>query len=105
FVFPMNDPTSQTGMVNMLNTIPDGHHILIYTYRYLQKDSIQQYAPGLIAALEGIGMPDFDALADSVPFAMYVQKGDPSSYEDEIGSSLTSNISLSVWVDASTDQG
>ena len=105
FVFPMNDPASQAGMVNMLNTIPDGHHILIYTYRYLQKDSIQQYAPGLIAALEGIGMPDFDALADSVPFAMYVQKGDPSSYEDEIGSSLTSNISLSVWVDASTDQG
>ncbi len=105
FSFPMNNATSMNGMANMLTTgIPDGHHVLIFTYRFLQKDSIEFFSPSVVAALEGLGV-DLGSLPDSVPFAMYIQKGDAATYAQQVGSTLTEEIYLSVWVDASTDQG
>ncbi len=107
FLFPMNNAASMNGMIGMFDAIPDGHHIVVYTSRYLQKDSILHHAPAVATALEQLsgGTLDLAALPDSVPWAMYVRKGDPGSYEQVVGSFLTENISLSVWVDVAANQG
>ncbi len=108
FVFPMNDPNALQGMATMLSSpeIQD-HHVLVATWKYLDKTAVQLNGPGLISTLDQLTSSslDLDALTDTVPYIFYVQAGTPSSFEDTIGTSKTSIISLSVWVDASTDQG
>lgn len=106
FHFAMNDPAQLAGLQNMLaNAVPDGHHLLVYTWLYLNKDAMEANAPTLPAQLEALGLPDFSALQDSVPYIFYVQKGDPSTFRDTIGVSLTDSVSLSVWVPTAQEQG
>jgi hypothetical protein len=108
FVFPMNDPAALQGMADMLDSsMIEGHHILVSTWKYLDKAAVQANGSGLISTLDQITASalDFDALTDTVPYIFYLQKGVPASFEDTLGTSKTSIISLSVWVDASTNEG
>ena len=92
----------------MIAAIPDGYHIMCYTWLYLDKDGTDNNGPGLLSALEGLASPgavDFDAMPDSVPYIFYARKGHQESFRDTIGVNIFDGINLSTWVDGVHDQG
>lgn len=106
FAFHTNSPTQLAGLQNMLTSgIPDGHHVLIYTWRHLDKSGTLANGPGVASALAAAGMPSFAALQDSVPYICYFRKGDPSTFRDTIGTALTDEIPFSVQVATAFAQG
>jgi hypothetical protein len=98
FNFWQNSAPQLTGMQNMLqNAIPDGDHVMLYTWLYLNKDGMEANRPELMTYLEGLGVP-LSTMPDSVPYICYYRKGDPTSFRDTIGASITDIINLSVTV-------
>jgi hypothetical protein len=104
FIFPMNSASSLNGLIGMMDAIPTGHHVLIYSWLYNQQDSVLFHAPGFAGAMQQQLGFNYTSVPDSVPFALYVRKGYPG-VQTEVGTELTSTISLSAMIDASTDRG
>ncbi|MBK7385072.1 MAG: hypothetical protein IPI81_17320 [Flavobacteriales bacterium] len=99
FSFHTNVASELAGMENMLtNAVPDGHHILVYTWRHLDKFGTNINSPSLIPALAGLGVTSLNALPDSVPYAFYVRKGFPETFRDTAGVAITDVLNFSVWV-------
>jgi len=106
FIFRTNNAAELAGMRNMvMNAVPDGHHLLIYTWRYLDKTGTRQNAPGLLADLEQLGAPAFANVPDSVPYIFYVRKGQPGTARVEHGTFINEYIGMSVWIDGLADRG
>jgi hypothetical protein len=106
FIFRTTVPSELEGMRNMIqNVVPDGHHMMLYTWLYLDKAGMAANSPLLMPAMEALGVPSFNALPDSVPYIFYVRKGDPGTFADTVGTSATSVISGSFWIDGFTRQG
>lgn len=108
FSFRQSNADQMQALVNMIdNVIPAGHHVLMYTFHYLNKDgmaSTPHYA-GVESALTGLGMPAFDDLRDSVPYIFYARKGFPGTFVDTIGATMNTDIRLTAFVESSGDQG
>ncbi|MEO8591332.1 MAG: C25 family cysteine peptidase [Flavobacteriales bacterium] len=109
FNFHTDVPSELAGLRNMIDTaVPDGYHLIFFTWLYLDKDGMEANDPQLISTLQGLALPgalDFSALPDSVPYIFYVRKGHPESFRDTIGTSIGSEINFSTWVDGVRDQG
>ncbi|MCW5899212.1 MAG: hypothetical protein KIT10_08065 [Flavobacteriales bacterium] len=106
FSFRTNSADQLIGMADMLrNHIPDGHHVLVYTWRYMDKFATANNNADVLTAMEELGVPGFAQLPDSVPFIFYVQKGDLSSFQQVVGTHIDDYISLSVLLEGLTDQG
>ena len=108
FGFHTSSAAQLTGLQGMLsgpNAIPAGHHVLMYTWLYLDKDGMAASNPALMPYLESIGFPSFAALPDSVPYIAYFRQGDPSTFRDTVGAAITDQISLSAWVSTAFAQG
>ncbi len=106
FIFRTTQPSELQGLRNMIeNAVPDGHHMMFYTWRHLDKAGMAANDPLLMATLENLGVPDFNTLQDSVPYIFYVRKGDPTTFQDTIATSLTELLRASFWIDGSARQG
>lgn len=106
FNFRTNVDTQLVGLQRMItDSVPVGHHLLFFTWKYLDKDGMANNAPGLMPALQAMGVPDWDLLPDSVPMIFYVRKGFPNSYQGVIGSSINDLISMQVNIEGLSDRG
>lgn len=106
FAFRQNVPAQMTALKNMLEVgIPAGHHVLMYTWLYLNQDGLSA-EPSLIPYLEG---PDYSvpisALPDSVPYIFYVRKGFPETFRDTVGVDIDADIRLTAFIESSGDRG
>jgi hypothetical protein len=104
FTFRQNIPEQMTGLKNMIETVPDGHHMIFYTWLHINKTGMG-LDPGLIPAMEAIGMPDINTLQDSVPYIFYVRKGFPGTLQDTIGTDIDSDLYLTAFIESSGDKG
>jgi hypothetical protein len=94
FQFYTEDSLSMENFAAMLNTIPNGKHVLIYTiwngnFNNVPdnaKTAIEQLYPG----------SQFRYQDNYIPYILYVQKGIPVTAQEVIGSSTTDEITLSV---------
>lgn len=107
FAFSASSASQLSGLQGMLTSgIPDGYHILIYSWRHLDKYGTNlNGGAGVFQTLENLGAPEFDLLPDSVPYICYVRKGYPETFRDTVGVSLTDSVNLSVWVPTAFAQG
>lgn len=107
FAFHTNSAGELAALQTMLtDAIPDGYHILVYSWLYLDKTgTTANGGAGVMGALEGMGAPAFSALPDSVPYACYVRKGYPETFQDTVGAVINDVVSLSVWVPTAFAQG
>ncbi len=106
FSFRPTVPSEMAGMANMLaNEIPDGHHVLVYTYRYMDRNSTQINGPEALQAMEALGVPGFANMPDSVPYIFYVRKGHPGTFQQAIGDTINEYIQLGVQVMGFQDRG
>ncbi|MCC6540613.1 MAG: hypothetical protein IT225_00180 [Flavobacteriales bacterium] len=104
FHFRQNSATEMTAMANMLNErIPDGYHILAYTWFYMDQDGMS--GTPAIAALNNLGVPSFATLQDSVPYIFYVRKGVSGTFVDTIAATQTTDISLTAYAASAGDRG
>ncbi|HRH36817.1 MAG TPA: C25 family cysteine peptidase, partial [Flavobacteriales bacterium] len=106
FQFAMNSPAEMSGLMDqMLAAVPNGYHLLFYTWLYLDKQALNNSAPGFAQTLINLGGPDLATLQDSVPYIFYVRKGAPSTFADTIGTSITDTLHFSAWIPTALEQG
>ena len=103
FIFRQNDPAQLDGMLDMLqNAVPDGHYVLVYTWKYLNRNLADQSNPDLFDELIAMGADSIRAVTDSVPYIFFTRKGDPIGSSEAWGTSIGDLIQLEVDV---TSQG
>lgn len=106
FTFRTNVDSQMVGLQNMItNAVPDGYHLLFFTWRHLDKAGMAANAPGLMPALQELGVPDWSLLPDSVPMIFHVRKGFPETYQAVIGNSIDDYIHMTVMVEGLSDRG
>jgi len=106
FIFEQNDPAQLAGLTDMLNNrIPDGHYVLLYTWRYATYDSWTDLAPELFDAMTSLGSQNIGQGLDSVPFIYFIKKGFPDTRQEVTGVLPESDITLEAPLIGSSDQG
>lgn len=106
FNFRTDNAAQLEGLRGMItDAVPDGHHLLFFTWRYLDKTGMANNAPDLMPLLQTLGVPDWSAIPDSVPMIFYVRKGFPDTYQSIIGSSISDVISLTAQIPGMGDRG
>ncbi|MBL7951961.1 MAG: hypothetical protein JNM62_09600 [Flavobacteriales bacterium] len=105
FSFRQNVPAQMASLKAMLEGgIPNGHHVLMYTWLYMNKDGMAS-EPGLMPYMEDVLGAPLSSLQDSVPYIFYVRKGFAGTFQDTIGTDINSDIRLTAFVESSGDQG
>lgn len=80
FAFEQSDPAQLSALQNMLeNEIPDGYYVGIYTVVATQYSNWDTYQPGLYTTFQNLGSTLVNNSQPEKPFAMFYQKGDPST--------------------------
>ncbi len=93
FAFSQNSAVQMASLYAMLDDgIPNGFHVLIYTYTYAK---FENWSPQLFNLMSDLGSM-INVNTPNVPFIFYTQKGSPSLSQETIGSSLTDILNLSV---------
>lgn len=104
FHFRQNSAAEMANMATFLqSTIPDGYHILGYTWFYMDQDGMA--GTPAVGALNGLGVPAFETLQDSVPYIFYVRKGFPTTFVDTIAPTPTTDITLTAFAESNGDRG
>ncbi|MES2799049.1 MAG: C25 family cysteine peptidase [Bacteroidota bacterium] len=106
FIFRQNDPAQLANFTNMvLNEVPDGHYILIYTPVTARYDMWDANDPSIYATFAALGSDSIYAGRPNRPFSFFVRKGDPSTVKEEVGQLLGENITLIANMDGADYQG
>ena len=117
FSYNTTIPAQMVAMQDLLeNQIPVGHHVLMYTWRYMDQNGMQANNPGLMPAIENLsgGSMSFASMHDSAAYIFYVRKGFPLTFQDTLAPAIfpppgnTSEdgvIDLSVYVDGLWNSG
>jgi len=106
FIFEQDKADQLNGLSQMLNTgIPEGHYVLIYTWRYATFSSWQSLAPGLFDAFASLGSSLIAQGNDSVPFIFLVKKGDANSVQEVVGSLINDDLVLETNLEGRANFG
>ena len=93
FAFFQNNPTQMAALENMLlNEIPDGYHVLIYTARYLNYPVWDSGSPQLYNLFQTLGSDSIATGKPNVPYIAYYKKGFPATFKEVYGSSIGEHI-------------
>lgn len=97
FSFVQSDPAQLNALENMLeNEIPDGYYVGVYTTVATEYSNWDLYQPTLYNTFQNLGATVVNNTQPEKPFALFFQKGVPSSMvEDHFGPS-DSNTSITV---------
>ncbi len=99
FIFRQNNAGEMAACFNMLeNAIPDGHYVLIYTWRHLVLDDWAANAPGLAPLIASMGSEQITVAQDSVPFIFFAKKGFPNTSMEVYGSAIDEVIELEATI-------
>jgi hypothetical protein len=106
FIFRQNNENQMQGLENMLaNEVPDGHYLLVYSWKYATYSYWEQYAPDLATVFAGLGAPEIGTSQDSVPFIFFVRKGFPESAIIEYGDFIDELLELEAYMSGSLGSG
>ncbi len=106
FIFRQNSESELSGMVDMLeNAVPEGHYILIYTWRYVNYDGWDANAPQLYDVFSGLGATQIGTATDSVPFIFFAEKGNLESALEIYGTTPDQLVELETTLTGSLGVG
>ncbi len=97
FQFECSDSVQVTGLINMLNSIPVGYHILAFTWGPNPSGCI--YPPSLRNAFSTLGSNMFLTILDTVPFIFYVKKGFISTLSEVSGTNASDTVTLTKTIE------
>lgn len=90
FVFNSNSSGFQ-GMVDLINNVPEGNYILIYSYN---SGKFQSWPETAYATLEGLGAATIRDVGHNHPYIFFCKKGYPETAEWREGNTNTQEINL-----------
>ncbi len=104
FIFRQANATQMSGFSNMvLNAVPDGHYVLIYSWRYLVKTHLEQSS--FYTTMSQLGASIDPLSLDSIPYTILLRKGESEPIAELIGTSPTDVLALNVNLEASGHNG
>ena len=80
-------------MRDMINSVPNGHYILAYTWIY---GNYQTWDESVLEAFENIGADSIRYLPNEYPYIFMVKKGHPETAIEIIADSANANLTLSA---------
>jgi len=93
FAFYQNNPTQMAALENMLlNEIPDGYHVIIYTARYLNYPEWDAGSSQLYNLFQTLGSDSIAPGKSNVPYIGFYKSGFPNTYKEVYGSSVGEHI-------------
>ena len=101
FMFHYYSATEMQGMANLINAVPSGNYILVYSWYTANYSSVN---PIFQNTFSGLGL-DLSSLQDNVPFIMLTQKGNSNYNETIFGLSQTDTLTLSKLLSATWNEG
>jgi hypothetical protein len=106
FIFRQNNAAEMAGLSDMLaNAVPEGHYVLIYTWKYVNYDGWDAHAPELYDLMSDLGAQAIGNTADSIPFIFFAQKGDLASAQEVVGATSDALIELETTLTGSFGDG
>ena len=84
FTFDINT-NALNGMVNLLNDVPDGYYILIYSWRTVAFTSLPE---SLKQSMENLGAMQIRSVPNNKAYIFCTRKGDPSIYREVYGDDI-----------------
>jgi hypothetical protein len=98
FIFRYSDPSQMSGLTNLINSVPNGNYILMYSWftsNYSSDD------PAFYNSLVSLGF-NTGNLPDNTPYIYFIKKGDISTADQVHGTASNSHIAFnsllsSVW--------
>ena len=84
FTFDIN-ANALNGMVNLLNDVPDGYYILIYSWRTVAFTSLPE---SLKQSMENLGAMQIRSVPNNKAYIFCTRKGDPSIYREVYGDDI-----------------
>ncbi len=99
FIFRQDNAAEMAGCYQMLDeAVPDGHYLLVYSWRYANYDGWAENAPGLAPLLASFGSEQITTAQDSVPFIFFVRKGFPSTAMELFGANINAVLDLETTI-------
>ncbi len=103
FIFRQNNAEQMSGFMNMIeNEVPDGHIVLIYSWRYGRP---AWWTPEIPALFDDLGASDVASIDENLPFIFIGVKGDLSQSIEVVGDTINSYIELSYDMPVSGNSG
>jgi hypothetical protein len=102
FAFRQDIPEQMVALGNMLeNEIPHGHYVLVYTWRFANYDSWDNFNPQLRTIFQNMGAQQIGAPSstENRPFIFYTRKGIPATAQEVYGEELNSFITFTTQLD------
>lgn len=97
FIYRTNNPTQMQAMRTLLlDTVPDGSYILVYSWYNIKYSDLNFSNPAIMQTFSDLGSTRVPAINDSIPFIFLVQKGNPGSVREVAGDSINDQIELKV---------
>ncbi len=106
FQFPIFDPISpwrDSLRYALEDSIPDGHYLLMYSVGFILKDSLQ--VDDIDDLLIDFGATQYQNMPDSVPYIFFCRKGFPGTAQEVVGTTSSSFIEFSTFVDVTGNSG
>ena len=100
FAFEQDSSTQMASFENMLlNEIPDGHYVLIYTARQLNYTEWDEHSPQLYSTFQSLGSDSITVGKPDAPYIGFYKKGDLNSYKEVYGEFLNQYIEFddTLW--------
>jgi hypothetical protein len=76
FMYNVNSPTQMVALQNLLQTVPQGFYILLYTY---VNGNFNAWPTSLKNYVSGLGGTFVNSIPDDFPYIFFVKKGDAST--------------------------
>jgi hypothetical protein len=103
FEFSTSSAASRNALRMFLDSVPVGHHILVYSHR---NHNAQSYEEPLYQAFESFGSGNIRTLVNNTPYAIFGAKGNPVGSANEVaGASITSIIQLKDSIRTKWNEG
>jgi hypothetical protein len=90
----------------ILDAVPDGHYVLIYSWKYLEKFYLESQNNSFFSAVNYLGGTlNFDSMNDSIPYVLLARKGDPTFVHEIIGVDKNDLLELNINLPATGREG
>lgn len=101
FIFRYDIPAQMTAFQNLINSVPNGNYILMYSWFTAQYSAAD---PLFYSTVNSLGF-NTGSLGDNTPYAYFLQKGFPATRTEAHAGTSTDSLTLSTLISSHWNRG
>lgn len=105
FIFHVGNATEMAGLSRMIDSVPNGHYFLAYTYFYYPGGVPVWADPTVKPKLTALGFNGVNSVANDIPFILFIQKGNAASKVETFGTNNVSKVYFDTTLTTSRTYG